>query len=101
MPTEVVIFDKSFKLECPANEVNNLNAAAKALESKYREARSSMPRLEADRVGAMVAFNLMLDHAKLAHQFKAFSEEMAKEKNNAKQLIEQLTASLEAALVAP
>lgn len=100
MPTEVIIFDKSFKLECPANEENNLHAAAKALESKFREARINMPRLEADRVGAMVAFNLMLDHAKLAHQFKAFSDEMNKEKNQTKQLIEQLTASLEAALTA-
>lgn len=98
MPTEVVIFDKSFKFECPANEEHNLHAAAKALESKYREMRIAMPRLETDRVGAMVAFNLALEHAKLEHQFKIFADEIAKEKHQTKQLIEQLTKNLEATL---
>ncbi len=98
MPTEVVIFDKSFKLECPVNEEHNLHAAAKALESKYREARVAMPRLETDRVGAMVAFNLALEHAKLQHQFKVFADEIAKEKHQTKQLIDQLSKNLEASL---
>lgn len=98
MPTEVVIFDKPFKLECSANEEHNLHAAAKALESKYREARIAMPRLETDRVGAMVAFNLALEHAKLEHQFKVFADEIAKEKHHTKQLIDQLTKNLEATL---
>jgi len=98
MPTEVVIFDKSFKLECPVNEEHNLHAAAKALESKYREARVAMPRLETDRVGAMVAFNLALEHAKLQHQFKIFADEIAKEKHQTKQLIDQLSKNLEDAL---
>ena len=98
MPTEVIIFDKSFKLECPANEEHNLHVAAKILESKYREARISMPRLEAERVAAMVAFNLVLEHAKLTHQFKVLSEERNKEKAQTEQLIEQLTQHLEDAL---
>ena len=98
MPTEVVIFDKLFKFECPANEEHNLHAAAKSLESKYRETRVAMPRLETDRVGAMVAFNLALEHAKLQHQFKIFADEIAKEKHQTKQLIEQLSQKLEATL---
>jgi cell division protein ZapA (FtsZ GTPase activity inhibitor) len=98
MPTEVVIFDKSYKFECNTNEEHNLHVAAKMLESKYRETRIAMPRLETDRIGAMVAFNLVLEHAKLEHQFKVFSDEIAKEKHQARQLIQQLTEQLEAAL---
>ena len=98
MPTEVVIFDKLFKFECPANEEHNLHAAAKALESKYREQRIAMPRLEPERVTAMVAFNQALEYAKLEHQFKVFADEIAKEKHHTKQLIEQLTKSLETTL---
>ncbi len=98
MPTEVIIFDKTYKFECEPNEERNLHAAARALENKYRETRIAMPRLEAERIGAMVAFNLVLEHAKLEHQFKAFADEIAKEKHQVKQLIQQLTERLEATL---
>jgi cell division protein ZapA (FtsZ GTPase activity inhibitor) len=100
MPTEVVIFDKSYKFECTPNEEHNLHVAAKMLDSKYRETRLAMPRLESDRIGAMVAFNLVLEHAKLEHQFRAFSDEIAKEKHQARLIIQQLTDKLEEALVA-
>lgn len=98
MATEVIIFDKLFKFECPVSEEHNLHSAAKSLESKYREQRIALPRLETERVTAMVAFNLALEHAKLEHQFKVFADEIAKEKHHSKQLIEQLTKSLETAL---
>ncbi|MDE2419879.1 MAG: cell division protein ZapA [Gammaproteobacteria bacterium] len=100
MPTEVIIFDKTYKFECAPNEEHNLHVAAKMLENKFRETRISMPRLETDRIGAMVAFNLVLEHAKLEHQFRVFSDEMAKEKHQMRQLVQQLTESLEAALAA-
>ena len=100
MPTEVVIFDKTYKFECTSNEEHNLHVAAKMLEKKYRELRIAMPRLETDRIGAMVAFNLVLEHAKLEHQFKVFNDEIAKEKHQARIIIQQLTERLEVALAA-
>lgn len=100
MPTEVVIFDKTYKFECEPNEEHNLHVAAKKLESKYRDTRIAMPRLETDRIGAMVAFNLVLEHAKLEHQFKVFADDIAKEKHQTRLIVQQLTDQLEAALAA-
>ncbi len=100
MPTEVIIFDKSYKLECAASDEANLHAAATALETKYREARIAMPRLEPERVSGMVALNLSLEHAKLEQQLKALSTQIAEEKNKNLQLINQLTRDVEAAIAA-
>jgi cell division protein ZapA (FtsZ GTPase activity inhibitor) len=98
MPTEVSIFDKMYKFECAANEVQNIQAAAEVVDKKYRETRMAMPRLETDRIGTMVAFNLALEYAKLEHQFKVFADEMTQEKHQARQIIQQLTKDVEAAL---
>jgi len=98
MATEVLIFDKSYKLECPAHEEPKLHAAAQALESKYREARHAMPRLEPERVAGMVAFNLSLEYAKLEHNFKVLSEEITKEKRQSEELIHKLSAEIKAVL---
>ena len=73
MPTEVIVFDKSYKLECAPSDEANLHAAATALETKYREARLAMPRLESERVAGMVALNLSLEFAKLEQQLKKLS----------------------------
>jgi cell division protein ZapA (FtsZ GTPase activity inhibitor) len=100
MPTEVVIFDKTYKFECTSNEEHNLHVAAKMLEKKYRDLRLAMPRLETDRIGAMVAFNLVLEHAKLEHQFKVFADDIAKEKHKSRLIVQQLTEQLEVALAA-
>ncbi len=100
MPTEVSIFDKIYKFECAPNEAHNIQVAAEIVDSKYRETRIAMPRLETDRIGAMVAFNLVLEHAKLEHQFKVFVDEMTQEKHRTRQIIQQLTHDIEAALAA-
>ena len=100
MPTEVIIFDKPYKLECAASDEANLHSAATALESKYREARLAMPRLESERVAGMVALNLSLEYAKLEQQLKAIAAERLQEKNQSLQLINQLTQDVEAAIAA-
>ena len=100
MPTEVIIFDKSYKLECAPSDEANLHAAATALETKYREARLAMPRLESERVAGMVALNLSLEFAKLEQQLKKLSAERVQEKNQNLQLIHQLTSDVEAAIAA-
>jgi cell division protein ZapA (FtsZ GTPase activity inhibitor) len=100
MTTEVIIFDKIYKFECTPNEEANLHSAAQALEKKYRETRLAMPRLESERVTGMVAFNLSLEYSKLEQQFKILSEQVAKEKSQSEQLIQQLTLEVKKALQA-
>ncbi len=98
MTTEVSIFDKIYKFECAPSEAQNIQAAAEIVDKKYRETRSAMPRLETDRIGTMVAFNLVLEYAKLEHQFKAFVDEMTQEKHQTRQIIQQLTKDIETTL---
>ena len=57
----VQILDKEYCINCPADERVNLESAARYLDSKMREIRSSGKVIGADRVAVMAALNITHD----------------------------------------
>ncbi|KAF1052482.1 MAG: Cell division protein ZapA [Stenotrophomonas maltophilia] len=57
----VQILDKEYCLTCPSDERVNLESAARYLDSKMREIRSSGKVIGADRVAVMAALNITHD----------------------------------------
>ena len=51
----VQILDKEYSIICPPEERNNLVSAARYLDGKMREIRSSGKVIGADRIAAMIA----------------------------------------------
>ena len=56
-PIDVIIFDKSYRIEAPTNEQETLKQAAKYLE-KMKEIRQAARGLEAERVAVLAALNI-------------------------------------------
>lgn len=54
----VQILDKEYSIICPPEERNNLVSAARYLDSKMREIRSSGKVIGADRIAVMAALNI-------------------------------------------
>lgn len=54
----VQILDKEYCINCPPEERSNLIGAARYLDSKMREIRSSGKVIGADRVAVMAALNI-------------------------------------------
>ncbi len=54
----VRILDKEYCIACPADERANLESAARYLDAKMREIRSSGKVIGADRVAVMAALNI-------------------------------------------
>ena len=54
----VHILDKEYCIACPEQERSNLESAARYLDSKMREIRSSGKVIGADRVAVMAALNI-------------------------------------------
>ena len=54
----VHIMDKEYCISCPAEERSNLENAARYLDRKMREIRSSGKVIGADRVAVMAALNI-------------------------------------------
>ncbi len=54
----VQILDKEYCINCPATERANLESAARYLDGKMREIRSSGKVIGADRVAVMAALNI-------------------------------------------
>ncbi|MHA6494900.1 cell division protein ZapA [Pseudomonas borbori] len=57
----VQILDKEYCIACPADERANLESAARYLDGKMREIRSSGKVIGADRVAVMAALNITHD----------------------------------------
>ncbi len=57
-PIEVIIFDKSYRIESPVNEQETLKQAAKYLDEKMKEIRQSARGLEGERVAVLAALNI-------------------------------------------
>ncbi|MEC7119759.1 MAG: cell division protein ZapA [Pseudomonadota bacterium] len=55
---ELKIFDRSYTLACEAQQADALKAAARYIDSKLREARSAMPRVESERLAVLVALDI-------------------------------------------
>ncbi|HGY9627238.1 cell division protein ZapA [Pseudomonas juntendi] len=54
----VQILDKEYSIICPPEERNNLISAARYLDGKMREIRSSGKVIGADRIAVMAALNI-------------------------------------------
>lgn len=54
----VHILDKDYCIACPTEERSNLESAARYLDGKMREIRSSGKVIGADRVAVMAALNI-------------------------------------------
>lgn len=54
----VHILDKEYCIACPPDERSNLESAARYLDGKMREIRSSGKVIGADRVAVMAALNI-------------------------------------------
>ena len=57
----VHILDKEYCIACPADERANLESAARYLDGKMREIRSSGKVIGADRISVMAALNITHD----------------------------------------
>ncbi|MDT8908428.1 cell division protein ZapA [Pseudomonas fluorescens] len=57
----VQILDKEYSIICPQEERNNLVNAARYLDGKMREIRSSGKVIGADRIAVMAALNITHD----------------------------------------
>jgi cell division protein ZapA len=57
-PIEVIIFDKSYRIESPVNEQETLKQAAKYLDERMKEMRQSARGLEGERVAVLAALNI-------------------------------------------
>jgi len=57
----VQILDKEYSIICPQEERNNLVSAARYLDGKMREIRSSGKVIGADRIAVMAALNITHD----------------------------------------
>jgi cell division protein ZapA len=60
-PHTITILDKEFVLGCPENERENLDAAARYLNTKMREVRDTGKVVGADRIAVMAAVNIAYD----------------------------------------
>ena len=54
----ISIFDKSFKVSCPPDEVQALRDSAHYLDKKMREVKSARTVMGLDRVAVMAALNI-------------------------------------------
>ena len=54
----ISIFDKSFKVSCPPDEVQALRDSAHYLDKKMREVKSARTIMGLDRVAVMAALNI-------------------------------------------
>lgn len=57
----VQILDKDYSIMCPQEERSNLVSAARYLDGKMREIRSSGKVIGADRIAVMAALNITHD----------------------------------------
>ncbi|WP_044873140.1 cell division protein ZapA [Pseudomonas sp. LFM046] len=89
----VQILDKEYCIACPADERANLESAARYLDGKMREIRSSGKVIGADRIAVMAALNITHD---LLHK----QERLDKEANSTRERVRDLLERVDHALAA-
>ncbi|WP_462380727.1 cell division protein ZapA [Pseudomonas sp. Marseille-QA0892] len=87
----VHILDKDYCISCPADERANLESAARYLDGKMREIRSSGKVIGADRVAVMAALNITHD---LLHK----QDRMDREANSTREQVRSLLDRVDHAL---
>jgi cell division protein ZapA len=89
----VQILDKEYCIACPADERANLESAARYLDGKMREIRSSGKVIGADRIAVMAALNITHD---LLHKQQRLDQEATSTRERVRDLLERVDHALAA-----
>ena len=87
----VQILDKEYCITCPPDERVNLESAARYLDSKIREIRSSGKVIGADRVAVMAALNITHD---LLHKQERIEHDNSSTRERVRELLERVDRAL-------
>jgi cell division protein ZapA len=87
----VQILDKEYCIACPSDERNNLESAARYLDGKMREIRSSGKVIGADRVAVMAALNIAHD---LLHKQQHLDQQAGASRDQVRSLLERVDSAL-------
>ncbi|KRW61393.1 cell division protein ZapA [Pseudomonas sp. TTU2014-080ASC] len=88
----VRILDKEYCIACPEDERANLQGAARYLDGKMREIRSSGKVIGADRIAVMAALNITHD---LLHKQQNLDEQADANREQVRDLIDRVDKALE------
>ena len=89
----VQILDKEYSIICPQEERSNLVSAARYLDGKMREIRSSGKVIGADRIAVMAALNITHD---LLHKQQRLDQEADSTRAKVRDLLERVDGALAA-----
>ena len=87
------ILDKEYRIACPAEERDNLESAARYLNDKMREIRSSGKVIGADRIAVMAALNITHD---LLHKQQRLDQEANSTRERVRDLLDRVDTALAA-----
>ena len=87
----VQILDKEYCINCPDDERANLESAARYLDGKMREIRSSGKVIGADRVAVMAALNITHD---LLHRKERLDQESSSTRERVRELLDRVDRAL-------
>jgi cell division protein ZapA len=87
----VHILDKEYCIACPPDERNNLEGAARYLDGKMREIRSSGKVIGADRIAVMAALNITHD---LLHKQHNLDHQTTSTRDQVRDLLERVDHAL-------
>lgn len=87
----VQILDKEYCITCPAPERANLESAARYLDGKMREIRSSGKVIGADRVAVMAALNITHD---LLHKQQHLDQQASSSRDHVRDLLARVDHAL-------
>jgi cell division protein ZapA len=87
----VQILDKEYCIACPADERANLENAARYLDGKMREIRSSGKVIGADRVAVMAALNITHD---LLHKQQHLDQQASSTREHLRTLLGRVDSAL-------
>ncbi|ETU83425.1 cell division protein ZapA [Pseudomonas aeruginosa BWHPSA048] len=87
----VQILDKEYCINCPDDERANLESAARYLDGKMREIRSSGKVIGADRVAVMAALNITHD---LLHRKEHLDQESSSTRERVRELLDRVDRAL-------
>ncbi len=87
----VQILDKEYCIACPSDERAKLESAARYLDGKMREIRSSGKVIGADRVAVMAALNITHD---LLHKQQHADQQATSTRDQVRSLLERVDHAL-------
>ncbi|MDT4880092.1 Cell division protein ZapA [compost metagenome] len=87
----VHILDKDYCIACPPDERANLESAARYLDGKMREIRTSGKVIGADRVAVMAALNITHD---LLHKQQHLDHQATSTRDHVRDLLERVDHAL-------